>query len=137
MVVNLALMGTIIYLGVLSANQMREIVKEDFQPAAVGVGPAHRQSPGARHQLLEAGIEYAQLLPFHSVSGAPHLANRMRATLASVRDEGVWRFLRLNAVGQRAYLLDDRGQDHIPSGPFKDAPYLKWAPTPKTRGGSM
>jgi two-component system NtrC family sensor kinase len=132
--VNLALLGTSIYLGLLSANQMREIVKEDFN---------QQQLVLAKHtaSLLEQDINFLKR-ELSTLNFSPSIqylepltwANRMRATLASVREEGVVEILRLNAAGQRAYLVDDRGLDHITSGSFKDAPYLEWAANPENKG---
>ena len=42
--------------------------------------------------------------------------------------------LRIDADGNRAYLVDDRGLDQITTGSFKDAPYLEWAANPENKG---
>ena len=131
--VNFALLGTSIYLGLKSANQMRQIVKEDFN---------QQQLVLARHtaSLLEQDIDFLKR-EISTLNFSPSIqylepltwANRMRATMASVREEGVVQLLRLDADGQRAYLVDARGLDHITSGSFKDAPYLEWARNPENR----
>jgi two-component system NtrC family sensor kinase len=131
--VSFALLGTSIYLGLKSANQMREIVKEDFN---------QQQLVLARHtaSLLEQDIDFLKR-ELSTLNFSPSIqylepltwANRMRATLASVREEGVAEIFRVDAGGQRAYLVDARGLDHITSGNFKDAPYLEWARTPENR----
>ncbi|MCL4502699.1 MAG: ATP-binding protein, partial [Deltaproteobacteria bacterium] len=61
-------------------------------------------------------------------------ANRMRATLASVREEGLVEILRMDADGRRAYLVDSRGLEHITTGDFKEAAFLEWAAKPENRG---
>ena len=132
--VNLALLGTSIYLGLKSAGQMREIVKEDFN---------QQQLVLARHTagLLEQDINFLKR-ELSTLNFSPSIqylepltwANRMRATLASVREEGLVEILRLDAAGQRAYLVDGRGLDHITTGAFKDAPYLEWAANPENKG---
>src|SRR5512135_850089 len=134
LVVNLALLGTSIYLGIKSANQMREIVKEDFN---------QQQLVLARHtaSLLEQDINFLKR-ELSTLNFSPSIqylepltwANRMRATLASVREEGLAEILRIDASGQRAHLVDGRGLDHITSGAFKDAPYLEWAAKPENKG---
>jgi two-component system NtrC family sensor kinase len=131
--VNFALLGISIYLGLKSANQMREIVKEDFN---------QQQLVLARHtaSLLEQDIDFLKR-ELSTLNFSPSIqyleplswANRMRATLASVREEGVVEIRRLDASGQRAYLVDNRGLEHITTGDFKDAPYLEWARNPENR----
>ncbi len=96
--VNLALLGTSIYLGLKSAGQMREIVKEDFN---------QQQLVLARHTagLLEQDINFLKR-ELSTLNFSPSIqylepltwANRMRATLASVREEGLVEILRLDAA---------------------------------------
>jgi signal transduction histidine kinase len=131
---NLALLGTSIYLGLKSAGQMREIVKEDFN---------QQQLVLARHTagLLEQDINFLKR-ELSTLNFSPSIqylepltwANRMRATLASVREEGLVEILRLDAAGQRAYLVDGQGLEHITTGAFKDAPFLEWAANPENKG---
>ena len=131
--VNLILLGTSIYLGFKSANQMREIVKEDFN---------QQQLVLARHtaSLLEQNINFLKR-ELSTLNFSPSIqylepltwANRMRATLASVREEGLVEILRIDAAGQRAHLVDGRGLDHITTGSFTEAPYLEWAANPENK----
>jgi two-component system NtrC family sensor kinase len=134
LVVNALLLGTSIYLGVKSANQMREIVKEDFN---------QQQLVLAQHtaSLLEQDLNFLKR-ELSTLNFSPSIqyleplswANRMRATLSSVREEGVVEVRRLNLQGTRAYLVDARGVDHIITGSFQDAPYLEWARLPENKG---
>jgi len=132
--VNLVLLGTSIYLGFKSADQMREIVKEDFN---------QQQLVLARHtaSLLEQDINFLKR-ELSTLNFSPSIqyleplswANRMRATLASVREEGLVEILRLDAQGNRAYSVDSRGLDHITTGNFKEASFLEWAAKPENKG---
>jgi two-component system NtrC family sensor kinase len=132
--VNFVLLGISIYLGLKSANQMREIVKEDFN---------QQQLVLARHtaSLLEQDIHFLKR-ELSTLNFSPSIqyleplswANRMRATLASVREEGVVEIVRLTPDGNRAYQVDARGVDQITTGAFKDAPFLAWARNPEHKG---
>jgi two-component system NtrC family sensor kinase len=132
--VNFALLGISIYLGLKSANQMKEIVKEDFN---------QQQLVLAKHtaSLLEQDINFLkrELSTLNFSPSVQYLeplswANRMRATLASVREEGVVEIVRIMPDGNRTYQVDARGVDQITTGPFKDAPYLEWASKPEHKG---
>jgi two-component system NtrC family sensor kinase len=132
--VNFALLGISIYLGLKSAGQMKEIVKEDFN---------QQQLVLAKHtaSLLEQDINFLKR-ELSTLNFSPSMqyleplswANRMRATLASVREEGVVEIVRITADGQRAYQVDSRGVDQITTGPFKDATFMKWAANPQHKG---
>jgi PAS domain S-box-containing protein len=58
----------------------------------------------------------------------------MRATLSSVREDGVVEIRRLNAQSDRAYLVDERSLEHVITGDFKDNPCLVWASRPENKG---
>ncbi len=134
LVVNALLLGTSIYLGVKSANQMLEIVKEDFN---------QQQLVLAQHTagLLEQDLNFLKR-ELSTLNFSPSIqyleplswANRMRATLSSVREEGVVEIRRLNPEGTRVYLVDARGVDQVITGSFQDAPYLQWARLPENKG---
>src|SRR5208283_3757333 len=101
---NVALLGISIYLGLMSAKQMLEIVKEDFN---------QQQLVLARHtaSLLEQDINFLKR-ELNTLNYSPAIqylepltwANRMRATLASVREEGVVEILRIDDKDRRAYV---------------------------------
>jgi two-component system, NtrC family, sensor kinase len=132
--VNFALLGISIYLGLKSANQMKEIVKEDFN---------QQQLVLARHtaSLLEQDISFLKR-ELSTLNFSPSIqyleslswANRMRATLASVREEGVVEIVRITPDGNRAYQVDSRGVDQITTGSAKDAPCLEWGAKPEHKG---
>jgi two-component system NtrC family sensor kinase len=131
---NLILLGTSIYLGIKSAGQMREIVKEDFN---------QQQLVLARHtaSVLDQDIDFLKR-ELSTLNFSPSIqylekltwANRMRATLSSVREEGVVEIRRIDQDGTRTYMVDSRGLDHLVSGSFKDTPSLDWARQPENKG---
>jgi two-component system NtrC family sensor kinase len=135
--VNFVLLGTSIYLGLKSANQMKEIVKEDFN---------QQQLVLAKHtaSLLEQDINFLKR-ELSTLNFSPSIqyleplswANRMRATLASVREEGVVEIVHITKGGHRAYMVDSRGVDQIITGSFQDAPYLSWAANPEHKSQIM
>ena len=114
--VNFALLGISIYLGLMSANQMKEIVKEDFNQQQLVLA---KYTAG----LLEQDINFLKR-ELNTLNFSPSIqyleplswANRMRATLASVREEGVVEILRISADGKRASQIDSRGVDQITTG---------------------
>ena len=134
MLVTLILLATSFYLGYVSADQMRRIIKEDFN---------QQQLMLARHtaNILEQDFEFLkrELTTLNLSASVEYLepltwANRLRVTLSSVREDGVVQIRRVNREGNRAYLVDERGVEHIIGGEFKDEPSFVWAANPNNKG---
>jgi signal transduction histidine kinase len=131
---NLLLLTVGLYLGMKSSEQMREIVKEDFNQQQLVLA---RQSAS----LLEQDFDFLKR-ELNTLNHSPSIqylekltwANRMRATLASVRNEGIIEIRRIDREGTRAYLLDGRSLDHEISGDFHATPCLVWAQQPENKG---
>lgn len=134
MLVTLILLATSFYLGYVSADQMRRIIKEDFN---------QQQLMLARHtaNILEQDFEFLkrELTTLNLSASVEYLepltwANRLRVTLSSVREDGVVEIRRINRNGDRAYLVDERGVEHVIGGNFKDEPSFVWAANPNNKG---
>ncbi|MBW1952580.1 MAG: PAS domain S-box protein [Deltaproteobacteria bacterium] len=130
----LVLLGVSIYLGLKSAGQMRQIVKEDFN---------QQQLVLAQHtaSILEQDLEFLkrELRILNHSASVQYLeeltwAHRMRVTLSSVREEGVVEIRRINREGNKAYLVDERSLEHIITGSYKKTPYFEWARQPENKG---
>ena len=132
--VNFALLGISIYLGLMSANQMKEIVKEDFNQQQLVLAKYTASLLEQDINFLKRELSTLNFSPSIQYLEPLSWANRMRATLASVREEGVVEILRISADGNRAYQMDSRGVDQITTGSFKDAPFLAWAGQPEHKG---
>jgi two-component system, NtrC family, sensor kinase len=132
--VNFALLGISIYLGLMSANQMKEIVKEDFNQQQLVLAKYTASLLEQDINFLKRELSTLNFSPSIQYLEPLSWANRMRATMASVREEGVVEILRVSADGNRAYHVDSRGVDQITTGSFKDAPFLAWAAQPEHKG---
>uniref|UniRef100_A0A7V4LDA2 histidine kinase n=1 Tax=Desulfobacca acetoxidans TaxID=60893 RepID=A0A7V4LDA2_9BACT len=131
---NLLLLGASIYLGYKSANQMRDIVREDFNQQQLALA---RHTAGMLEQdldFLKRELSTLNFSPAIQYLEPLTWGNRMRATMASVRLEGVVEIRRVVADGQRAYLVDERSLEHVITGNFKEDPYLLWAARPENKG---
>ncbi|MEW6387741.1 MAG: ATP-binding protein [Thermodesulfobacteriota bacterium] len=132
--VNLLLLGTSIYMGIKSAEQMRQIVREDFNQQQLVLA---RHTAGMLQQdldFLKRELETLNHSPSIQYLERLTWANRMRFTLSSVRGEGVVEIFRLTADGTRVYQVNERGLDREVTGAFKDVPYLVWASRSENKG---
>jgi two-component system NtrC family sensor kinase len=132
--VTVLLLASGVYLGYISADQMRRIIKEDFN---------QQQLMLARHtaNILEQDIDFLkrELTTLNFSAAVEYLeplswANRMRVTLASVREDGVVEIRRINKEGNRAFLVDERGVEHVIGGDFRQEPFFSWAADPAHKG---
>jgi two-component system, NtrC family, sensor kinase len=132
--VNFILLGISIYLGLNSATQMKEIVKEDFNQQQLVLAKHTASLLEQNIQFLKRELSTLDFSPSMQYLEPLSWANRMRATLASVREEGVMEIIRLTPDGSRAYQVDGRGVDQITTDSSKDAPFLEWASKPEHKG---
>ena len=109
---------------------MRRIIKEDFN---------QQQLILARHTafILEQDIDFLkrELNTLNFSATVEYLeplswANRLRVTLSSVREDGVVEIRRVNAEGNRAYFVDERGVEHVIAGDFQEEPFFTMGKKP-------
>ena len=117
--VNFALLGISIYLGLKSANQMKEIVKEDFNQQQLVLAKYTASLLEQDINFLKRELSTLNFSPSIQYLEPLSWANRMRATLASVREEGVVEILRVSPDGNRAYQMDLRGWIRSPPAPSR------------------
>ncbi len=134
LVFNLVILGISIYLGVISAGQMRQIVKDDFNQQQLVLARHTASLMEQDSDFLERELSTLNLSPSIQYLERLTWANRMRATLSSVREEGVVQIQRLDREGTRAYQVDERNVDHVLTGSFKDSPEMAWARQPENKG---
>ena len=132
--ITVLLLATSLYLGYVSADQMRRIIKEDFN---------QQQLTLARHAayILEQHIDFLkrELNTLNFSAAVEYLeplswANRLRVTLSSVREDGVVEIRRINREGNRAYFVDERGVEHIIAGEFQEESFFNWVSNPSNKG---
>jgi hypothetical protein len=120
--VNFALLGISIYLGLMSGNQMKEIVKEDFNQQQLVLAKYTASLLEQETNFLTREMNALNFSPSIQYLEPLSWANRMRATLASVREEDVVEILRISTDGNRAFQLDSRGRlSSILPGAFQDS----------------
>ncbi|MCL4501534.1 MAG: hypothetical protein M1438_06705 [Deltaproteobacteria bacterium] len=130
---NLVILGISIYLGVISAGQMRQIVKDDFNQQQLVLARHTASLMEQDSDFLERELSTLNVSPSIQYLEKLTWANRMRATLSSVREEGVVQIQRLDRDGTRAYLVDESNVDHVITGSFKDSPETAWARQPENK----
>jgi len=122
----IVLLLSALYLGMVSARHMKEIIREDFnkQQLILARYASHRIEDGLdfnKRELLLLSLSPS--IQYLEVSWA----NRMNTTLSSVKEEGVIEIRLVDKNGGTAYIVDNRGIHRIIKVHFQDTGYFKWA----------
>ncbi|MEW6416761.1 MAG: ATP-binding protein [Nitrospirota bacterium] len=122
----LVLLIIALYLGLVSARNMKEIIRDDFnkQQLILARYATHRLEDSL--EFIKRELSLLSLSPsiqYLEVSRA----NRMNTSLSSVKEEGVIEIRLIDKNGGTAYIIDNRGIPRIIKGHFRDTEYFKWA----------
>ena len=122
----IVLLLSAVYLGIVSARNMKEIIRDDFnkQQLILARYATHRIEDGL--EFIKRELSLLSLSPsiqYLEVSWA----NRMNTSLSSVKEEGVIEIRLVDNKGGTAYVLNNLGIPRIIKGHFLDAEYFKWA----------
>ena len=122
----LVLLISALYLGLVSARNMKEIICDDFnkQQLILARYATHRIEDSL--EFIKRELSLLSLSPsiqYLEVSWA----NRMNTSLSSLKEEGVIEIRLIDKNGGTAYVLDNMGIPRIIKGHFRDTEYFKWA----------
>ncbi|NWF51834.1 MAG: PAS domain S-box protein [Nitrospirae bacterium] len=115
-----------LYLGMVSARQMKEIIHGDFnsQQLVLARYAAHRIEDSLNFINRELTLlRFSPSIQYLEVSWA----SRMNTTLSGIKDDGVIDIRLIDKKGETAYLVDSLGTSRIIKGDFQYTEYYKWA----------
>jgi PAS domain S-box-containing protein len=122
----IVLLLSALYLGMVSARHMKEIIREDFnkQQLILARYATHRVEDSL--DFIKRELSLLSLSPsiqYLEVSWA----NRMNTTLSSVKEDGVIEIRLVDKNGETAYIVGALGTSRIIKGHFKDTGFFRWA----------
>ncbi|MEW6569931.1 MAG: ATP-binding protein, partial [Nitrospirota bacterium] len=122
----IVLLLSALYLGMVSAKHMKEIIREDFnnQQLVLARYAANRIENGLDFVKRELSLlSFSPSIQYLEVSWA----NRMNTTLSGIKEEGVIEIRLVDNKGGTVYIVDNLGTPRIIKGDFRDTEYFKWA----------
>jgi two-component system NtrC family sensor kinase len=128
----IVLLLSALYLGLVSARNMKEIIRDDFnkQQLILARYATHRIEDSMDFIKRELSLlSFSPSIQYLEVSWA----NRMNTTLSSIREEGVIEIRLIEKKGETAYIVDYLGISRKIKGHFLDADYFKWASLKKNK----
>lgn len=117
----------VVYVGLTSFRQMKEIVCEDFNQQQLVL--ARYAASNMEHSLdyIQRELSLLNLSPSIQYLEKVSWAKRMNITLSAVKKEGVFEIKLIDLNGKIAHIVDNRGASFVIQGDFTDADYFKWA----------
>jgi two-component system NtrC family sensor kinase len=125
-IIMIVLLLSALYLGLLSAKNMKEIIREDFNKQQLILARYATYRIADSLEFIRRELSLLSLSPsiqYREVSWV----NRMDTSLSSVKEEGIIEIRFVDKNGGTAYVLDKLGIPRIIKGNFRDTEYFKWA----------
>ncbi|MEW6675996.1 MAG: ATP-binding protein [Nitrospirota bacterium] len=125
-IIMIVLLISALYLGIVSARNMKEIIREDFnkQQLILARYASHRIEDSL--DFVKRELSLLSLSPSIQYLEASW-SNRMNTTLSGVNEEGVIEIRLVDSKGETAYIVDNLRSSRIIKGHFRDTEYFKWA----------
>lgn len=121
----IVLLLSALYLGMVSARHMKEIIHEDFNKQQLVLVRYAANRIESSLDFIKRELTLLSLSP--SIQYREALwANRMNITLSGIKDEGVTEIRLVDDKGGTAYIVDNLGTPRIIKGDFRGTGYFKW-----------
>jgi PAS domain S-box-containing protein len=132
-VVILILLGGAIFLGVLSAGEMKRLISKDFNVQQLALAKHAAGIITENLKIVKRELITLSLSPSIQYVEAVSWANRMKISLSSVGDYGVFRIMLINAEGSQAYAINYNLALHTESGKYGDDEIFQWCLKPANK----
>jgi two-component system, NtrC family, sensor kinase len=122
----IVLLLSALYLGMVSASHMKEIIREDFNKQQLVLARYAAIRVENSLDFIKRELSLLSLSPsvqYLEVSWA----KRMNITLSGAREEGVTEIRLIDDKGKTTFIVDNLGTSRIMKGDFQDSEYFKWA----------
>jgi PAS domain S-box-containing protein len=133
-VVMTLLLGTVLFLGWLSSEKIRETVTEDFNQQQLVI--AHHVSIQVENSIdtLNRELMLLSLSPSIQYSEIPSIINRMETTFSSIRHEGTLEIRFLEDKKKKVYCVSEKQKITFENLTHEDFDYLDWAKKDENKG---
>ncbi|MBW1739673.1 MAG: PAS domain S-box protein [Deltaproteobacteria bacterium] len=132
-VVILVLLVGVFFLGMLSAREMKRMISEDFNVQQLALAKHAAGILTQNFQIIKRELLALSLSPSIQYVEAVSWANRMKISLSSVGDYGVFRIMLINADGAQAYCMNYNYAIFTEVNAYGDSPCFKWCKKPENK----
>ncbi len=121
-------------LSVLTARDMKRIIKEDFNTQQLELARHAAGILTENFKILKRELMTLSLSPSIQYIEAVSWANRMKISFSSVNNYGVIRIMLINTEGTKAYSLNYADVVLMEDASYRDKDYFEWCKKPKNKG---
>ncbi|MBN2125587.1 MAG: PAS domain S-box protein, partial [Deltaproteobacteria bacterium] len=121
-------------LSVLSAQDMKRIINEDFNFQQLQLARHAAGILTENFKILKGELVTLGLSPSIQYVEAVSWANRMKISFSTVRDYGVVEISLISADGRRAYSTDSSDRSYVRQVDFTDREFFRWCRESDNRG---
>ena len=132
-IVILILLGGALFLGVLSAKEMKRMVSEDFNFQQLALAQHAAGILTQSFKIIKRELLTLSLSPSIQYAEAVSWANRMKISLSSVGEYGVFRIMLINADGTQSYSMDYNNALFTEISSYSDFDLFEWCKKPENK----
>jgi PAS domain S-box-containing protein len=133
-IIILILLGAALFLGVRSAREMKEIIKEDFNAQQLALAKHAAGILMKNFKTLKRELITLSLSPSIQYVEAVSWPNRMKISLSSVSDYGVIQVVLVNADGTNSYSINYTNAVFMERRAYDHEDFFKWCKAPENKG---
>lgn len=132
-IIILALLGGALFLGVLSAREMKTLVSRDFNSQQLALAKHAAGVLTQSFKIVKRELLTLSLSPSIQYVEAISWANRMKISLSTVGEYGVFRIMLINADGTQSYSIDYNHALFTEVSSYGDLDCFKWCKKPENK----
>ena len=132
-VVILLLLAAAFSLGMLSAKEMKRMIRENFNAQQLAFAKHAARILSGNFKILKRELTTLSLSPSIQYTEAVSWPNRMKIALMSAADYGVFKVKLINAEGTASYSVDYTNAVFMEKGSYADKSYFKWCSKPENK----
>jgi len=129
----LILLGSALFLGALSAREMKRMISEDFNAQQLALAKNAAGIVAQNFKILKRELMTLSLSPSIQYVEAVSWANRMKISLSSIREYGVIQIMLVNADGTNAYSVNYANAIFTGKGSYGHEDYFEWCKKPENK----
>jgi len=129
----LGLLAGAISLGILSAREMKRMISEDFNAQQLALAQHAATILEQSFTVLKRELLTLSLSPSIEYVESVSWPNRMKISMSTIRDYGVFRIVLVDATGTQKYSMDYNQAIYTQAFNSVDEDYYKWSKKPESR----
>jgi PAS domain S-box-containing protein len=132
-VVIFILLGSALFLGVLSSREMKRVISEDFNDQQLGLARHAAGILTEDFKIIKKELLSLSLSPAIQYVEAVSWPERMKISLSSVGDYGVFQIMLINGAGTQSYSINYNNALFVEKSSYAHEDYFEWCKEPENK----